>query len=162
MKCPAFFHKKKRFMTTKTKLLIGTIVLLTTFAAGRFSAPLSVKTVEVDKKQVVTDTDRDKHKETKVIETVKPDGTKTTLTTTTEDTSTNRKTKIMEENVKSKEILKPGVILTLDAMAGLDATDLKHPPVFGAHIGVNILGPIRLGIFGFSSGYGGVSVGLQF
>lgn len=155
----------------KKTIVLGIVIGLTIFAAGRYSAPEKVKIkteiVEVHDKTTNTDTDRDKHRETTVTETTKPDGTKTTVTTTTEDTKTDRKTTSAETDRKTtetvKEVTKSGRHLTFDVLAGLNITDLKFaPPVIGAHIGVNLLGPIRLGVFGLSSGVGGVSLGLAF
>lgn len=140
------------------KILVGLLALFVAFAFGRVSAP--TKTVEVDRKQVNTNTDRDKHKETVVTEVSKPDGTKTTVTKTTEDTKTDRNT--TETDVKSKEVTTNTSKVTVAALVGFRLSDLTKPPVYGLSVYRPILGPITVGVWGLSDTTLGLSVGLSF
>ncbi len=74
-------------MKTRTKILIVTVSIASAFAAGRYSVPqkikIETKIVEIEKKSESTDvaTNKKKRKKTTVVETVKPDGEKTTRPT---------------------------------------------------------------------------------
>lgn len=153
-------------MTYKVKIALAFVVFLSTFAFGRFSAPekvrIETKTVEVEKTK--TNTDHDKHKSTTVTEVVKPDGTRTMVTQTTEDDKTNRKTISTNDTTtdKVKEVTKSGMHLTIDVITGVDLFHSNPNIVYGLSFGANVLGPIRVGAFGLSTGVSGVSVGLYF
>lgn len=160
-------------MTTKSKIIIASIALLTSYAFGRWSAPekvkIETKIVEVEKKTETskTDTDRNKHKETTVTETTRPDGTKETTTKTVEDTQTDRKTNTSKTDdttiteSKSKEVTYSSSKVTVSALAGVNV--LKGGlPDYGASLTKPILGPITVGAFAFQSGMVGCSLGLTF
>lgn len=158
-------------MTLKYKIIISIIVVATAYAFGRYSAPEKVKTVvqtvEVEKKVTDTQTDRDKHKKTVVHEVTKPDGTKETTTEITEDTNTDRKTSSTTDDTKTAsqvtEVTKSGKRLNISAMAGAPI-DFTKPvsPIIGAEVSTNLIGPVRLGVWGLNNATGGVTIGLDF
>jgi len=152
-------------------LVIGAIVALAVaFAMGRYTAPVKVKTetqvVEVDKKTKDTEVDRDKHKETKIVEVNKPDGTKETTTTIVEDTNTNKKEKqtdlLTETEKSSTEITRAGGFLYVQGLAGLDKLSLSGRPIYGASVSKEVLGPISVGAWGLTNSTFGLSLGLRF
>lgn len=147
------------------------LILLCTFCAGRFSAPerikIETKIVEVERKSEDTkkDVDKNKHKETKVVEVVKPDGSKETTTTTTEDsasnsskeTSTNTETETA--STTSKEVTRSSSKTILSAMYGIPFTG--GLPVYGGSVYREVIGPIGIGASYLTSGVVCVSLGLS-
>lgn len=136
------------------QVIAGLIMLIIAFAWGRYSAPTKVETktitVEVEKTKVV---------EKKVIvEKVNPDGSKTTVTTvdtnTETQTDTNTNSTTVKENKKST--------LNVYAMGGLDVTNPANGFIVGAHVSKQLLGPVSIGLFGFTNKTAGVSVGFSF
>lgn len=152
-------------MQTRYKVILCIIVVLTSFAFGRYSTPVIVKTerVEVEKKTETSTDDLNRHKETTTKEVVKPDGSKETTTTTTEDTSRRKDKKDTEDTQKSDktETVKSKDVVTLSALAMVSVTNPTGID-YGLHVSKPMIGPIVVGIFGFTDGRVGVSLGLQF
>ena len=146
-------------------LVIGVVVLLGAFAAGRWSAPEKVKiqTVTVEKKTDDKKSDTEDHKKITVTETTKPDGTKTKTTVITDDRNTKTEDKSTDDTTKTmtKEVDKSTSKVTISMLA---AENLSSPsiPIYGVAITKPILGPLTVGIFGFQNSMAGVSVGLTF
>lgn len=143
-------------MTTKNKVIISVIVLITTFAVGRYSAPekvrVEVKTVEVEK--IVT-----KVVHVKTTTTEKPDGTKetTTVVDSRTDSSTNTKnTESKTEQTISKKMMNASVL------SGLNLSSNNPGLVYGLSVSGNLLGPITVGSWGLTNSTFGVSLGLNF
>lgn len=160
-------------MTDHQKLALVVIILtLTSFATGRWTAPvhIEIKTVEVEKKSETqaTDVDKDARVETTVTEETKPDGTKTVITQKVVENNVNKETEVTktDENVKnSSQITESGSKskVTISALAGFKPSDLTSGPSYGMSVTRPILGPITLGLFGLTNpGVYGVSVGLTF
>ncbi len=128
------------------------------------------KVVYQEKTDKTKETDTEKKKQVVTVKTeeTKPDGTKTIVTRTEENTDIARTTlskeqidkTLTEERSKLVEMGRNRV--TISALGGLDLTDLKKSPTYGGHISKPLLGPIAMGVWGLSSGTGGVSLGLQF
>lgn len=143
----------------KTKIIIGTVVLLTAFAAGRYSVQKPAVTTIEDKH---TDTEVHKDKDTHKITTItkEPDGK--TTTTIVEDSNTHTdKDKSTDSHLDQKITPQKISTLHLAAMAG---TQLGHGlvPAYGLLVSKQVLGPITVGAFGFNNGLVGVTVGLDF
>ncbi len=153
-------------MAIKNKYKVGAVVvgLTTAFAFGRYSVPekikIETKVVEVEKKVVTVV--RDKHKNTKIVDVVKPDGSKETTTTVIEDTVTDRKSKETGTTnaASSSETTKGDSKVTISALGGYDLNSSKL--VYGLSLTKPILGPIALGVFGLSNKTLGFSLGLTF
>ena len=160
-------------MTTKTKVLLSILALLTAFGFGRFSGPEKikevVKTVEVEKKVTFTntDTDRDKNKTIVTTEVTRPDGTKEKTTTVTENSKTTRKTGT--ETTDQRTTTKDEEKTTTYASGRLTVSFLASVPigssqkqVFGVAATQPVAGPITVGLFGLTNGTIGGSLGLTF
>lgn len=160
-------------MTTKTKIICAIIGFVASFAFGRYLAPTKIKieehTVTVDKSKdsKSVDTDINKHKETVVKEIVRPDGTKETTTTVTEDTVASRDSKEKSSSDKStdkttsKEITRSTGRLNISALASVDTTQ-PSTPTYGVAVTRDVIGPISIGVFGFTNKTFGASLGLSF
>lgn len=156
-------------LTTRSKIGLASVLLITSFAFGRWSTPekvrIETKTVEVEKKTETTDTDRDKHQETTTVEVKKPDGTVETTTKTVLDSRTDQQTKEVQTDSKStdqvKEVTRGSSPVTVSVLGGIQ---LGGPPtpLYGAAITRPVLGPIAIGLFGLSNRVCGASVGLTF
>ncbi len=157
-------------MRLRYKIIIIGGALLTSFAFGRYSAPVKIKTEtkEVDTKHEVEDktANQDKHKETVITETVKPDGTKEKVTKTVEDThkqtDSTDTTQTDSSKTETKEVTKEGRRVIVSVLGGVSTRALPIRPVFGAHAQATIIGPITAGVFGLTDGTAGVSLGLMF
>lgn len=156
-------------MTNKVKVIISVVAIATSFAFGRWSAPekikTEIKTVEVEKKTDDKQTDNKDHKTITIIETTKPDGTKTKTTTITDDRDNKSEDKSTDDLSKTtdqtKEVSKSSSPITVSVLAGLDISS-PAVPIYGLSITRPILGPITLGVFGMTNRTGGLSVGLTF
>lgn len=157
-------------MTTKFKVITSVSVIVVAFAFGRYSAPEKIKIekqiVEVEKKTKDTESEKNKHKHTKVTEIVRPDGTKETTTEIIEDSQSEHKSNETAERDKttseSKEVTKSGAAVRVMIMSGIDVTNIKSMPFYGANISANVLGPISIGLFGLTNGTGGGMIGISF
>lgn len=156
-------------MSTKVKVIIVIVGLVTAAAVGRWTAPEKVrvetKTVEVEKESTKTNIDKDVKKITTTTTTKKPDGTvSTTTVTTSEDTSKINRDKEDDKTVTSdtvKEVTRSSSKLILSAMAGASVTSLSTS-IYGGSIQKSVLGPITVGAWGMSNGTAGLSLGLLF
>jgi len=161
-------------MTEKTQAILGGIMLLAAFAIGRYTVPekvkIETKVVEVEKKTdtVKTDTNKDKHKETVTVVVSKPDGTTTTTTTAVEDDKTTRKTDSKETDqtavteTQTKEITKGGSPTTVAVNIAIPLSLNASTPAYGLSVYKGVLGPIGIGLAGFTNGTVNASVGLTF
>lgn len=146
------------------------VVFLVGLAVGRFTLPskVVVKEVvkteikEVEKKVTTTNT----NKVILITTTKKPDGTvivtqqivdKSSIITK-DNTSTD--TKSVSNKETTKEYAKNQY--SLRVMAGKDLTNFSSPLVYGAAFDRQFLGPITIGVFGFTNRVAGVSLGLNF
>lgn len=163
-------------MENKTKIIIAVIAAIGLFALGRYTTPTKVKIekqiVEVEKKtkQSDSDSERDKHKVTVVREIIKPDGSKETTTTTTEDTRTTKDTRVTETDQASKttketkEVTRAGSRANISLLAGMSPDSLGKVS-YGVTANKEILGPVTVGVFGLLPGASpivGASIGLNF
>lgn len=152
-------------MTPKIKIIIISVALLCSFAAGRYTVPTKTitvtKTVEVEKK--TENKDSNKHYVVVKHETDKPDGTKEITTTKTETDTTQTKvtdnTNISQD--QSKTVISGSQKVTLAALAGVQMPGTPNI-VYGASVTKPVLGPITIGIFGLTNSTFGASVGVSF
>lgn len=164
-------------MSTKLKVTLSVLALVTSYAFGYYEAPTKVKevvhTVEVEKKVDDTKTDaaKDTHKSTTVTVVQTPDGTKTTTTKVDEDTKSDTKTddKSQVSDTKTvdetKEVTKSGASTYISVLSRVDVLSSQvsgSPVVFGASVSKDILGPVQIGVFGYTDRTFGASVGLRF
>lgn len=153
-------------MSTKTKVIIAAVALLVAFASGRWLAPTKVvteiKTVEVERKE--TDEEKKKHQTIIITETKNPDGTVTKITKivnntkeTKHETDDSRK-----ETDDTKTVERSQSRLHLSALSGVQLNSGVPTVVYGGHVSKEILGPISIGVFGFTNSTFGASIGLSF
>lgn len=142
-------------METRTKIIIASLALLTVFAIGRFSSPTKIKTeiktVEVEKIVTVVE-----HKTITIRE--KPDGTKETVIVS--DTNTDSKSNSKGTDT-TKEVTGSKDKLTISGLIGMNYTAIGAP-IYGLSVSKNLLGPIRVGLFGMTDKVAGISLGLDF
>lgn len=139
-------------MTHQNKyLLYGVIVGIAYFAGQHFADEKVVTKVE---KEFVYLKDETKHEVRNVKTTKKPDGSVEILDTSTLDSFIQSKA---EEKTKSEETktTAPSVLIQ-----GLAAYQDAHF-IYGAAASKRILGPVTVGLFGFTDMRVGVSVGLE-
>lgn len=156
-------------MTNRQILIITAVALVSGVAIGRFLTPTKVETRTILQESKLdtkdSDLERNRHKETVVKETVRPDGTKKTTSRTVEDSNTKQKKAETSVAVKTEEKSK---VVENDSsrvtVMGLAAIDVRNPGKidYGLMVCRPILGPFTLGAFGYKSGTVGVSFGLQF
>lgn len=148
------------------------LALLVSFASGRWLAPEKVKTVvqtvEIENKSNNKDSEaeRNKKKETTTTEKTNLDGSTEKTTHTVEETDTTKKTNESDSSqsttskTASKEIERGTSKVTISALAG---TNITAPQiVYGASVYRGVLGPIGIGLFGFTNGIVGAMIGLSF
>lgn len=156
-------------MTTKVKVIICVAALGTAFVIGRWSLPAKVviqtKTVEVEKKSTQANTDQAKHQDVTTVTVKNKDGSETITTHAVTDTNTDKSvsTKLVDNTTTqtSKETTYSTSKITILALA---ATDITNPTklTYGISLSRPVLGPLSVGIFGFTSGTFGVGAGLTF
>ena len=152
-------------MTTRTKYLLAALAVLVAFATGRWSAPdhIKIQTVEVDKKTDNKKVEDDTHKTTTITETQKPDGTKTTTTTITDNSVDKIADKSTEDDEKTttKEIDKSSPT-TLGFSAGVNPFSPQGGMIYGGQIYRPMLGPLGVGVSFLTDKTASVIVGLSF
>lgn len=156
-------------MQTKTKVIIVSVALLTSFAIGRYTTPVQIKTetkiVEVEKKVDDTKKDADKHKTTTTTTTKNPDGTEVTTTTTHEDSAVHTHEHDTDSAATTtdtvKEVTRSSSPVTLSLLAGVPFTGTPNV-IYGGSVTKPVLGPVTVGVWGMSNSTGGASIGLTF
>lgn len=146
------------------RIVVGIVILV---AVASLVQIIGVKYAENKKteetKNKVVDIDKDVRKETTTTTTTTPDGTKTQVTTTVEDTKTvkrvDKKTDTVTQETKTP-VYQDKVNISL--LAGVARGSTLNPLIFGASVTKPILGPITVGIWGFTDLSCGVSIGVQF
>lgn len=131
----------------------GLILLLSLAAYQYFSRTVNVTVEKIKEKEVSV---IKSHKET--ITTKDPTGKETTKVT--EDTVTDT-TKTQTDTSKSKVVEVPKKSGHIAALIGVKAyNDLQA--VYGLSVSKDIAGPLTLGIWGFTDGRIGISIGVSF
>lgn len=143
----------KTFLSKNWDAIAGFLMLIGCFYWGRYTAPTKIeiqtKTIEVEKVQ--------QHQDTVIVEKVHKDGSKETTTRIVTDTNKNT-TKASEQN----KIVEKKSSLNIYALGGIDVSNPANGFTIGAHISKQLLGPISLGVFGFTNKTAGISVGFNF
>lgn len=147
-------------ISTRTKVITSIVVVITSFAVGRYSANTKpdVHTV-IDKTQdIKQDTDKDTHKTTTITKT--PDGKE--VTTITEDTVIDTKKDTDTTTHVDQTVTQPkNSLINISALASLDTAD-GFKPVYGISANKELIGPVTIGAFGLTNGVIGLSVGVNF
>lgn len=145
-------------MNNNIKLSLAGLLI---FATGYGTALYTRPTKEVIKTQVVTQTNDviHDHIHTVVVTVTKPDGTKTTTSTTDNGTVIDNKSNTIASNSTTITNSKPQ--WKVAGLAGLDIHNLASP-VYGAQVEKRLLGPISVGIWGLTNATAGISASLEF
>lgn len=160
------------------KILAGLVVALAIFAAGRFTSPSKVVEKEhivyqdriVEKKIFVKDTSKKNNIVTIRLVTIKPDGTRTIETKTYDKSEIEivQKDKEQKQEEKDKTIdkektttyAKNDTFISLGSK--IDTRNLTSGINYGLFLNKRVIGPLYMGVFGFTDASGGISLGLGF
>lgn len=149
-------------MTTKVKVAAGLVVVVGSFAAGRYSNQKpEVHTVINTEAETKKDSNKDTQTHQVSVSVKAPDGT--IKTTTTTDTSTIAKTDTITDSTTHmvQTIIPPkNDTLNISVLAGIDFS--RQVPIYGASLTKQVLGPLTIGVFGLTNGIMGGSIGVQF
>lgn len=141
--------------------IIIAILMLSAFAVGRYITPKNTTDTTHAIETIKEQEDIHKNQDITKTETVTPDGKKVIVTRIQTITDTITKIKEVEKKDESKSTKQIGNILIVDLLSSLDTTK-PFSLVYGAAVSNNLIGPVRIGAFGFTDGRVGVSLGLQF
>lgn len=150
-------------ISTKTKALLVISGFFVSFAMGKYSNQKPEISTKINDKTVEqVDTDRQDHSQTVIVHTKTPDGTEKTTTTIKTDIDTRTKDKDTTTIAETQVVSSTSRDLwTISAMVGLNP--MAGPvPTYGAQVSKKVLGPINVGVFGFTNGLIGASVGVTF
>lgn len=142
-------------MTTRLKLLLITLAIVCSFAAGNYAGKILTKTESI---QTSDKTDTTTTTKTTTTTTKQPDGKETTTTTT--DTTTAIKER-NTTNIKKEEIVAPSKrFINVSLLGSYNQKDKS--PMYGVSITSRFLGPFTAGAFAFENGMIGLSIGVDF
>lgn len=150
-------------ISSKTKGILVASGLLISFAMGRYSIQTPEISTQINQKTTEQiSTDKEDHTQTIIIHTKAPDGTEKTTTTINNNIDTKTKDKYTTTIAETQVVTPPPHDLwSVSAMVGLNPTS-NFVPTYGAQVSKKILGPVAAGIFIFSNGFAGVSLGVTF
>lgn len=147
----------------KKAAIIVVLSVVVSFAFGRYFAPEKVKEVtktvtiekEVERKR------QDTNKKTVIV--TRPNGeSRTEIVEVTHSDITKEGTKL-SENEHSQEKSRSSDKVTILALGGVNVLSIDRNQVqYGLSVSRPILGPITVGLWGLSSGVGGLGVGVTF
>ena len=148
-------------LDTKKKVILGLLVVGLAFGVGFFAKPAKVV---VETKEVVKTVTVVQEVIKKVIDKTTitaPDGTKTEVEHSVEDSAKNEQTaSVSTKDTKSETTNDVG--LTLSALAIVESSDITGHRDYGIHVTKRILGNLNVGIMATTDKKVGVSVGLSF
>lgn len=151
-------------LSTKTKVIISIIVILTAFAAGRYSVKAPTTKTQISQTQdTKTTEDKNTHKKITIIDTKQADGADT-KTTVIDEVSNDDTTQNQDTKTQVTQTVTPPKTNTIN-ISILGANDFGKgllAPTYGLSVTKEVLGPITVGAFGLMNGTVGVSVGLDF
>lgn len=155
------------------------LALVVSFAAGRFSAAkpaiTTVTTAHAIVNTAVATVDQKTTHDTRTVVVYRDrvthtDGTveeKSETRAVSGETVTEHATKHASEHADTATV--SAVTITpyqprwnVSAMAGVDVLHITRPLVYGVSVDYRLIGPVTVGVWGLSSGMGGVRAGLQF
>lgn len=137
-------------MSTKTLIITGLVIAASSFLAGHYLATNGVsKSITTEQEDTTKITDKNK----KVVEVIAPDGTRTI---TTEENS-----RTVLEKEKIKQVVLKRDTLNVSVLAGVDSLN-SFKPIYGLSVSKQFVGPVTIGLFGFTDSRIGVSLGVNF
>lgn len=157
-------------MTTTQIAGIGLVVLAVGVGIGRYTTPTKVETKVEEKivEKIITKEAKtnNKNREYVVIEVISPDGTirrekrliDKGVITVEKEASTERVIEKTVEKIVERKSDTYGVSL----LYGKAIRHFSEVPAYGLVIDKKFIGPVKLGVFGFTNGLVGLSVGVSF
>jgi hypothetical protein len=148
----------------KNKIIIGSFLLLVSFAFGRYSASYMTSK---SSSTTTSDTQIEDQSLTKIHTVIvtleKPNGDKQTTEIIDDNTIKNDK-KDEESTNKTQTEKTQGEGNTKYNLSVFAVTSVKklEEPNYGLEVSKEILGPITMGVFGINNGQIGVSIGINF
>jgi aspartokinase len=142
------------------KYLLSAICLAIGVAVGLVTKPAKIVTKTEIVEKVVTVKEEGKIKVVKVVETVRPDGTKTTVTDSTEESKSKEATNLEKASLNEK-VVSNETGARLNVLVGSNIS--KAPELnYGLMLSKRLIGPISFGVFGMKGGEYGLTAGIQF
>lgn len=135
------------------KYILFAIIIVISYATGRYMAPQKIKT-EIHTVEVEKEVTKVEHKIVKIKE--NKDGSKETIIVT--DSSSNQRSK-EKDSFASKEVTVRDT-LNISVLGGISFP--LSQPVIGISAQKNLIGPVTMGLWGLSNGTVGASLGLNF
>lgn len=139
-------------LKNRSKYILFVIVIIVSYATGRYMSPEKVKT-EIKTVEVEKTTTKVEHKIVKIKE--NKDGSKETVIVTD---SRSGATTNSRSQTETKELINKGSF-NISVLAG---SSIPINGVLGVSATKNVLGPITVGAWGLTNGTAGLSVGLNF
>jgi hypothetical protein len=141
----------------KTEVIVGLIILAVGVAGGYAMTPTKIEVREKIVEKKVESTEKKRDRELVKVQIKRPDGTVETRTELKD--KTEQKTDSTTENSKeSEKIVSKGTGLGVQFFV----RGPLNEPVYGAGVYKKILGPVSIGVFGFTDKAWGLSAGLEF
>lgn len=143
----------KAFLSKNWDAIAGFLMLIGCFYWGRYTAPTKIetKTITIEAEKIK------QHQNTLIVEKINKDGSKET--TTRIITDTNKDTvKTSEQN----KLVEKKSALNIYALGGIDITNPASGFTVGVHVSKQLIGPVSIGLFGFTNKTTGVSLGMSF
>lgn len=151
-------------LSTKTKVIGSILVVLTAFAAGRYSVNSpTIKTTETLVQTDKTTEDKNTHTKTTITEVKQPTGIDTT-TTVIDQVANDDTVSQDQQKLEVQQTVTPPKKDTLN-ISVLGANDFSRGllvPTYGLSVTKSVFGPVTVGAFGLMNGVVGVSIGLNF
>lgn len=136
-------------MLTKLHEAIILIFMLAAFIFGRMSVSVP--------QTAVTDEVKNNHTVVTTVTTKSPTGDIKTIRTI------DSTTKKIDRIIQPTESNKSHRLTNLSLLAGYDFMSIRHlTPTYGLGVSREVLGPVTIGAYGFTSGLIGISVGVNF
>lgn len=148
-------------LSAKTKIIIAAVVVMTTFALGRYSVNQTPAVHTVADSKTNKDINKDKDTHTVTTITKKPDGTITETIDKTTETKSQEKDQIISHVDQTVTPPKQSK-LNISVLGANDFNRGILIPTYGLSVSKEVLGPVTIGVFGLMNGVVGISVGLDF
>jgi hypothetical protein len=151
-------------MSIKIKIIVSIVVVLSTFAAGRFSVQKpTVKTTVATQTDTHIDEKKDTHTITTTTTKKEPNGETDTIQVVDMTTKVHDLENQQADTQIQQTIIPPKTnTLNISGLVGNDFTKGLLAPTYGVSVTKQVLGPMTVGAWGLTNGTIGLSIGLNF
>lgn len=144
------------------KILIGLVYTLVIVSTTYYLSPTKTITKTETKTMEVVREVQASNTHTKTIERTKPDGTKTTITDTTNSTNTSTDTDLASDTSTEKTVERSKNGMSVALLAGLDVTNLQGGYIFAGQVALPLpILPISILLQGQSNKTGMIGLELK-